>query len=288
MTGTLEQPTQVKVHNRSVSQLNDWLHCSWSFYLKRIKRVPERPSVWLAGGKAFHTATEAFDRASWQDSDLSQFDPHDFEDAFEQAFDLHLAEMAEEFPDTPLDQYRTAGRKTRDKPNGEDINWWRIAGPVFVRDYLKWRQSTVDTLRIAPVVGAPGIEVEVDMPLAGIPMKGYVDRLMVDASTGELLVVDIKSGSRTPESPMQLATYAVQLERLVGQRPTWGAYYDARKGVLHPPIDLSAFTPERLGVVFRSLDRSVQQRTFLPRIDSHCKACGVKEACIWRGGQEPA
>lgn len=272
-------------HRRSHSQLNDYLHCSWAFRLKRIKKVPERGSVWLPGGKAFHSVTEGFDRQTWQENDLSGLDPEPWENAFEDEFERELDELRENDPDES--SWRTAGRKTIAKPNGEDVTWWRTAGRQFVSGYIAWRTSTADTLRIATVEGGPGIEVEVEMPLGGVPMRGYVDRLMEDTSTGELLLMDLKSGSRTPVSPMQLALYSVQLEPRVGRPIVWGAYFDARKGTLTDPISLTNFTEHKLGIAYQNLDRAVTAGIFLPTIDSHCKACGVRSACIWTGGTEP-
>lgn len=287
MTNPVEKPTRTKAHRRSHSQLNDYLHCSWAYRLKRVKHYEERPSVWLAGGKAFHSVSEEFDLATWQENDLSAWaDPSAWTAAFTEHFDRNLDETRENNPDES--QWRTAGRKTKDKPNGEDIAWWRENGPIFVNNYIQWRTSSADTLAIAAVESRAGVELEVDMPLGGVPMIGYIDRLMVDRKSGDLMVVDLKTGSRTPASPLQLATYSVQIERVVKRPVVWGAFFDARKGVLTDPIDLSTFTADNLGVIYSALDRTVTAGNFLPRIDSHCKACGVREFCVFQGGTETA
>lgn len=46
----------------SNSQLGDYTRCAKSYYLKRIQRTPQVPSVWLLGGKAVHMAIEAINR----------------------------------------------------------------------------------------------------------------------------------------------------------------------------------------------------------------------------------
>lgn len=284
----VERPTEPKRHRRSHSQLNDYLHCSWAFRLKRIKKFPERPSVWLIGGKAFHSAAEDFDRACWQENDLSPWaDPLQWINAFNVRFDEYYEEARENDPWHDESWWRTAGRRTKDKPNGEDLTWWRQAGPEFVTKYVDWRVENNHRLKIAAVAdGVPAIEVETDTPLGGVEMASWCDRVLEDTSSGELLLTDIKSGSRTPASPLQLATYAIQLERIFKRPIVWGAWYDARKGQLSEPIDLTRFDHNNLGLIYSSLDRAANEGIFLPRIDSHCKACGVKEFCVFQGGSE--
>lgn len=290
--------TSSERQTRSHSQLNDYLHCSHAYYLKRVKHIDESPSVWLAGGKAFHAATETFDRAVYEvglsvgSASLAvmhrendpMLDHEPWQNVFDQEFHRELDEMRENDPDST---FRTAGRKTKEKLNGEDVDWWQQAGRDFVGRYIDWRTSVGDVLRLAAVEGGPGIEIEVTAPVGGVPMRGYVDRLFADQAD-TLMVVDLKTGSRTPASPMQLALYSVQLEIERGIRVTWGAWYDARKGALSEPIDLSRFTEQKLGRVYRGLDRGIENGIFLPNIDNHCKACGVRSACIYQGGIEPS
>lgn len=283
------EPTERSRHRRSHSQFNDYLHCSWAFRLKRINRLQEKPSVWLSGGKAFHSVSEDFDRATWQENDLSQWSDHEqWEAGFDQHFEALLQEEREKNPGIDETQWRTAGRKTKDKPDGEDIDWWRTAGRQFITKYVDWRVATNDTLRIAHLPdGGPAIEVEMHTPLGGVPMSSYADRVFQDQDTGELLLTDMKSGSRTPDTPMQLATYAIQIERIFRRPIVWGAFYDARKGLLSEPIDLTRFDQDNLGYVYRTLDRAAEEGIFLPNIGSHCKSCGLRDFCIWQGGTEP-
>lgn len=118
-------------------------------------------------------------------------------------------------------------------------------------------------------------------------MRGYVDRLMCDLEAENTnIVIDLKSGSRTPETPIQLATYSVQLEPLINAPCTWGAFYDARKGVMHDPIPLEEWTEEKLGYIYGTLDRAIEAGIFLPNITNMCKGCGVRKFCVYQGGRE--
>lgn len=46
----------------SYSSFTTYLSCGYQYYLGRLLQLPEEPSVWSAGGRAFHTATEEWDK----------------------------------------------------------------------------------------------------------------------------------------------------------------------------------------------------------------------------------
>lgn len=51
----------------SYSQLTTWLDCGWKYYLSRLVQIPEDGSWWLVGGSSVHEATEAFDKAFYEE-----------------------------------------------------------------------------------------------------------------------------------------------------------------------------------------------------------------------------
>lgn len=51
----------------SYSQLTTWLDCGWKYYLSRVVQIPEDGSWWLVGGSTVHEATEAFDKAFYEE-----------------------------------------------------------------------------------------------------------------------------------------------------------------------------------------------------------------------------
>lgn len=274
--------------HRSHSQLNTFLHCGHQYYLQKVLRLPESPSVWLPAGKAFHSTTEDFDRdvLSSDDGTAVGVNPDFYADLFTTHFEAELDELRKIEPDES--KWRRAGKISQLKPNKEDIAWWHTAGREMVRDYITWRVTAADTWEIATVNGAPGIEVEVLSPVGDVPMKGWVDRVLRSKLDDRLVVVDLKSGSRTPTSPMQLALYSIQLERLMGEPVLWGGFYEARKGRLGDLIDLSVWTESLLGTVYGRLDQAITTGLFLPNIDTHCVSCGVRQFCIYQGGNENA
>lgn len=279
--------------HRSYSQLSSYLHCQWSYYLTKVAKKEEQPSVWLAGGRAFHSTTEHFDETVGNDTELIAANAGSelleaWADKFTVEFELALDELRETHPDEST--WRTAGRATKDKPHGEDVLWWHTAGRQFVTDYIKWRAANADVweLAIVPATGELAIEVEVSIALGEQPMRGWADRVFRARDDGRLAVFDMKSGSRIPAGPVQLATYSVQLEAVFDEPVLWGYFYDARKGTITPPINLSKWTNGNLGYLYETLDFAIENNVFLPTLDSHCGKCGVNKFCKWYGGREDA
>jgi hypothetical protein len=69
----------------------------------------------------------------------------------------------------------------------------------------------------------------------------------------EIIVVDLKTGIRTPQSDLQLQVYACMLERATGIRPDFGAYWMARQGGTSTPVRLNKFTLKKLDEIKHKL-----------------------------------
>ena len=93
----------------------------------------------------------------------------------------------------PVSEWKVGGRKSKDKPAGENLDWWRAEGPVLLATYENWLRE--NSIRIASIEGVPAIEYggAVAFP-SGAVVKGYID-LVVEVGDS-LMVVDLKSGSR--------------------------------------------------------------------------------------------
>src|SRR6266571_4548507 len=108
--------------HRSWSQLNSYTKCGEAFRLERVAKVPRAPAVWFAAGSAYHKVCEDFDRYAVAHG-LEAATDIGWLPSFGAALNVELDEMRAEEPDES--KWRTAGRKTKDKPNGEDVTWWR-------------------------------------------------------------------------------------------------------------------------------------------------------------------
>jgi hypothetical protein len=242
------------------------MKCGESFRLTRRVGVKEQPSWWLPGGTAFHNATERYD--------LGHADEQSITSAFVEEWDKAVAEQLDRAPTEYLDTstWRAAGKGKEDK------EWWLANGPKFCADYVTWRKSS----RLQLVEN--GVEAELMPVLAGVPVKMFPDRVFVD-EYGQALIVDLKTGSSKQPSSLQLGTYKVGVEKLTGLVAEWGAFYDARKGTLLPPVPLGQWTEQSIGRMFELFDKQERAGEYLPNIGSHCQyMCSVKAFCVYQGG----
>lgn len=196
---------------------------------------------------------------------------------------LGIQEFSNEFETAiaqhPQDAWRTAGRKTKANPNGEDIDWWRDNGKDMVTAYYQWRESNKNLVIWETPTGVPAIELAVNVTLEdGTMLRGFIDRVFQDFDSGELLVVDLKSGNSTPP-PIQLATYRLALEQTFGFSPKFGSYWMARKGTLDMVHDLDKYPPAMVSRWMRDMKKIIDQGIYIPHVTMMCNYCGVREHC---------
>ena len=182
-------------------------------------------------------------------------------------------------PDVP---WRTAGRKTKALPNGEDKDWWAEEGLNMVRRYREWREANPNINIWHTPQGEPAIELQVIVRLEdGTMVKGYIDRIYQDFTSGELLIGDLKTGSKTP-APIQLAVYAMAVEQTFGIRIKYGAYWMAREGTLSTPIDLDKYPSSMVSRWLRDTNKALSLGIFTPHVGMACGWCGLRDNCyIW-------
>ena len=174
---------------------------------------------------------------------------------------------------------RAGGRATKEYPNKEDGTWWLKHGPLMVDRWVDWRSNSGWQIWNTPD-GIPAIELGMMVEMAGVPVKMSIDRVMVTPE-GELVVLDIKSGSRTPQSDLQLAFYAAGLDLAYGIRPKFGTYWMARTGIASSFIDLDVMPTYKIVDMVRMFDSTRRQGLFIPNF-KHCTICPFTAVCEWR------
>lgn len=259
----------------SHSALSTWLSCGWQFYLSRIKHVPEAPSYWFAGGSAVHESTELYDRLYFGTDKEPTFSSTD---AFVEAWDRNFKDADNGMP------WRAGGKQSKAYPNKEDAAWWMEKGPRMVDFWMQFRQDSGWSLWETPA-GELAIETELNQEVGGVPVRAFLDRLMV-APSGELVIVDIKTGSKEPASLTQLGIYAILVEKTFGVRPTLGSYFMARTGELSMPQSLDRYTEARLGSWAKGFELAVENKIFIPAPGFMCGTCSVNSACYAVGGKD--
>lgn len=258
----------------SYSQISGAAGCGERYRLERVVKVPQTPGWALVGGGAFHHMTEDFDCGR----EVQPFDHY---------LDREIEDRVDE-TGFPREEWRVSGRATKEWPDKEDERWWRYHGPLFFDRYVRWQNATPWV--IAEVDGKPAVEVKVEMDFGevdGEPVEfvGYIDRIFHDPRHDVYLIGDLKTGSREPVVPQQLADYAVALRETTGLDVNHGFFYDARKGMSSTVYDLSLYDVDRLAYRVRATASMRRHGIFLPNPTSMCVACSVKEFCFaWKQG----
>lgn len=275
----------------SVSQIHAIQENSWHWFLERVARVPQVPSWALVGGKAYHSLTEYLDNHAITDDEWVT-DHGQMAELWEQFLAAAVAEEQERKPEFPVEQWKASGRASRQWPDKEDRKFWSEMGTVWALTYVTWRLNN-PTWEIAEINGQPAIETEIGGTFkgAGLPLVGYIDRVFRNTQTGDYMVVDLKSGVRTPQDTLQLGTYSLMLDLMYGIRPRWGAFWMARTGGTSVPADLHNDWPHsRLEHEIRSTEAIIRNSAlscnvsgFAPNSSAaqFCYACtGIKEDTI--------
>lgn len=206
---------------------------------------------------------------------------------WEQDWLAALAEQ-EQKATVPVSMWRTAGRPTKAKPNGEDASFWQFEGLSAALEYEKWLISRLeDGWRIASFADQPMIEFAVSGQFGGVEVRGYVDAVM-RTPAGDLIVIDYKTGSRHPAGVHQLALYAQMIWDLGLERPMIGAFYMTRQHALGPIEMLTSWDRSFWEGQFSKLAQAKEAGIYLPNVSDHCRGCGVNRYCYAYGGVDAA
>jgi len=233
--------------------------------------------VWAPAGTALHEVADLIARDE-VDGDLYA--------TWSRVFDEHVTKQFEETKVDP-EFWRKAGRVTKDKPEKENVDWWRGEGHRQLAMYATWLQQSgykVATLKDGTLLS----EHETTTRFGDIEVKGFCD-VVLKAPDGGLVVCDLKSGSRVPDKTTQLGLYKVALEqnhsddrlRIIG-----GMFFMTRKGEPTDVIDLSKYTSEYFTALFTMAESVREAKAFMPSPGDACRICDVSDACYTVGGTD--
>lgn len=250
----------------SYSQLTTYAQCGEKYRLTRIVGLTDGYAWWNFAGTAVHTATEWYDLGS---TPGLTFDP---EQAFNTALDDELEKAGYTRASADEDETIRASR-------GQTQEWWRREGPGMVAAWVKWREET--GWRIWEGAQELGVEYKLDVQLdpddPESRVLAYLDRIFVDGD-GQLVIVDLKSGARRPDSSLQLGVYRAALLAQDGVHADLGGYWMARKSECEI-VGLSDYDPGHVRRYVANLRRAIAADVFMPNRSSFCKSCGVAAHC---------
>ena len=273
---TVQVMSKQEIKHWSYSQVDTLLRCGKSYELSRLLNAPKQPTVWSPAGTALHEVADLIARG----------EAEDIYTTWVRIFDEHVNKQFEE---TKIDPqfWRKAGRVTKDKPEKEDVNWWRGEGARQLVTYATWLEMSgykVAKLKDGTVLS----EHETTTRFGNIEVRGFCD-IVLKAPGGELIVMDLKSGSRIPDKNTQLGLYKVALQQNHADDRLsigYGCYFMTRKGEPTEPIDLSKYTTDYFTSIFSMAESIREAKAFVPAPGDFCRICDVSDACYTVGGTD--
>lgn len=277
---TLKSPSRL-----SYSSISQYAECGERWRLGRGYKLDN--STWFAtiAGSALHYITEQWDL---KEMGLDHNERYTTPESFGDLFRLNLAKEIEQGREVKASGKVLKNRSLSGGPKKKDRAWWEHYGPVFVQNYIDWRNESSWIIAIMPD-GKPAIEVKVEANMGDETFLGFIDRVFItDGGEGDLVVCDIKSGNE-PYGFLQLATYKTALKNDWGIDATWGTYwlaaYNKGEGGFSDPVDLGLVDDDFVRHLYRMARDGIEAGVFMPNVTMMCKGCPVREYCRAVGGQ---
>lgn len=250
----------------SVSRLTGLARCGLASYLERVERVPGRQAGWTIQGLAIHHAVDVWEKSG------RTISTQEAQRAFTESWRAELAKADQICPDRSL--WLVGGRKKVEN----DLRDRYADGLRQVADYIGYN---LDDTSLQPYIwpdGSIAAEVGFEIPFGGVLVRGFIDVVMQDTATGQLVIRDVKSGSKPPVVPFQLIVYAKALKRLIGEDVAWGQFFMTRTST---PVlmDLTKLDDEHIERWFATTVAMIDQGLYLPNPGDACRTCSVIDAC---------
>jgi hypothetical protein len=256
----------------SYSALSTYIDCGQKYFLTRVMKAPEPPAWYFIGGSALHEASEVID-AAIENGETVPDPTQTFLSVFHRLLSDELKNSG-----VSKEDFKAGGRASKAFPNKENYDWWVANGGAMLSSWISWRLGSGWTIW-EPEEGVKAIELGIEYTVEDAEIKMFIDRVMVTPD-GELVVLDLKTGSRTPSSDLQLAVYAAGIERKYGVRPAFGAYWMAREGITSQLSSLDYLPTDRVEALVKNFDKARKAGIFLPNT-TNCFYCSVAQYCEW-------
>jgi putative RecB family exonuclease len=160
------------------------------------------------------------------------------------------------------------------------------------RDLVERYFALEDPRSLEPAERELYVEVRLE---SGLQLRGYIDRLDRAAMTGEVRIVDYKTGNAPPagfeqRAMFQLRFYALVLWHLYGRVPRLLqlVYLGSGEVLRYQPdeADLQA-TERKLTALWRAIERAARTGDWRPSPGPMCGWCAHQQLCPAFGGTPP-
>jgi putative RecB family exonuclease len=244
--------------------------CPLRYRLRVIDELPEPPSPAAARGSVVHAVLERL-----FDAPAGQRTPGRARALLRLEWERLLGKRPE-----------LAGLFPKDA-DGAALAAWLAEAEQLLDQYFRME----DPNRLEPT----GRELYVETVLeSGLKLRGYIDRLDV-APTGEVRVVDYKTGKAPPrdfeyKAMFQVKFYALVLWRRRGVVPKrlQLVYLGSGDVVTYDPSEADLLAMERkLRALWETIQRAVATGEWPPTPSRFCEWCGYRALCPAWGGTPP-
>lgn len=248
----------------SPSRLASFTTCGLQFRFTAVERLPEPPTLAATRGTLVHAALEELFTRPAADR---------VPEAVATCLDAAVERLRPQPDWIGLELDATAEARLRDEAT------------VLLERYFRLE----DPRTVLPV----GLELKLEVEVAGIRIRGIIDRL--DLVDGELVVTDYKTGRAPGEGWARrqmtgVHLYSLMCERWFGRRPVRVQLLHLAEPVAivaEPSEQSSAGLTRRLEAVWRAVEQACEQDDFRPRPSARCDWCAFQAWCPAFGG-DPA
>jgi putative RecB family exonuclease len=265
--GSDGDPGLPPVRALSPSRAGDFMTCPLLYRFRVIDRLPEPPSPAAARGTLVHAVLERL-----FDEPASRRTPQAARDLVQPQWERLLAEEPELAGLFGDDEQRDA--------------WMSEASGMLDRYF-----TLEDPTRLEPAHRELSVQAVLE---SGLTLRGYIDRLDV-ATTGEIRIVDYKTGSAPGEdyearALFQMKFYALVLWRTGGTVPRQLQLIYLGNGEImrYAPDEADLLATERkINALWRAIERARSSGDWRPRQSRLCAWCAHQAICPAFGGTPP-
>jgi putative RecB family exonuclease len=251
----------------SPSRAGDFQTCPLLFRFRSIDRLPEPPSLAAVRGTLVHATLDRM-------------------------FDLPADERT---PGAAVELLQPEWRRMADE--APDVAALVDEDPAGTSGLLATSSALLETYftmedpsRLEPAHREGLVEADV----GEVMLRGYVDRLDI-APTGELRIVDYKTGKAPPEVGEAKALFQMRFYGLVVWRRDGIVPFelklmylgDGQSLSIRPDEDVLVATERKVLAIWRAIADAVERRRFEPRTGPLCRFCQHQALCPAFGGEPP-
>jgi len=255
----------------SPSRASDFMTCPLLYRFRTIDRLPEPPSHAATRGTVVHTVLER----------LFDLPPG------ERTIQLATAMVGPQWQQL-LDAEPELAALFADDQDGSALAEWLGGAEELVRRYF----TLEDPRRLEPAERELYVETVLD---SGLRLRGYVDRVDRASATGDLRVVDYKTGKAPPagfeqRAMFQMRFYALVLWRLHKRVPRLLqlVYLGSGEVLRYEPDESDLLATERkVDALWRAIERAARTGDWRPSPSRLCDWCAHQALCPSWGGTPP-